>query len=181
MKFFGKVVGELSNFRQSITRKIMRPLFAKCGSGVAFFPVGSYFNYKHISVEDNVYIGPKAFILAPLSHVYIGRDTAIGPNCTIIGGDHRFDIVGKAVNCYGNADKLPENDRDVVIGCDVWLGCNVTVLKGVEIGRGCVVAAGAVVTKSLPPYSIAGGVPAKVIRQRFTPEEIAEHERLLGY
>lgn len=179
MKIFGKICKEMANLRQSILRKVMRPLFAKCGKGVTFFPATSYFNYKNISIEDNVYIGQGAFMLSQLSHIYIGRNTAIGPNCTIIGGDHRFDIVGKPINCYTNADKLPENDQDVHIGEDVWFGCNVTILKGVTVGRGCVVAAGAVVTKSLPPYSIAGGVPAKIIKQRFTPEQIAEHERLM--
>ena len=53
-------------------------------------------------------------------------------------------------------------------------------IEGVTIGHGSVVAAGAVVTKSFPPYSIIGGVPAKLLRMRFTDEEIAEHERRLG-
>ena len=55
-----------------------------------------------------------------------------------------------------------------------------TILKGVTIGRGSVVAAGAVVTKSCPPYSIIGGVPAKVLKMRFTPEEIVKHESILS-
>jgi len=75
-------------------------------------------------------------------------------------------------------EKLPENDMPVVIEDDVWCGANVTILKGVTIGHGSVVAAGAVVTKSFPPYSIIGGVPAKLIRMRFTPEQIEDHERL---
>jgi len=60
-----------------------------------------------------------------------------------------------------------------VIGNDVWLGRNSLVLSGVTIGDGAVVAAGAVVTSDIPAYAIAGGVPAKVIRYRFTPEQIA--------
>lgn len=68
----------------------------------------------------------------------------------------------------------------VVIEDDVWCGANVTILKGVTIGHGSIVAAGAVVTKSCEPYSIIGGVPAKLIKMRFTPEQIIEHERLLS-
>lgn len=161
-------------------RLLMRPLFAACGRNLVFFPTKSYFDYKHISVGDNVYIGPGAFMLAALSHIHIGSNTAIGPHVTVIGGDHRFDIVGKPINCYTQRDKLPENDRDVVIGEDVWIGSGVTILKGVTINRGCIVAAGAVVTKSPPPYSIVGGVPAKVIGQRFDAEQIVEHERIMS-
>ena len=76
-------------------------------------------------------------------------------------------------------DKLPENDVPVIIEDDVWAGANVTILKGVTIGRGSILAAGAVVTKSCPPYSIIGGVPAKILKYRLTIEEILEHERIL--
>ena len=67
----------------------------------------------------------------------------------------------------------------MVIEDGVWMGCNVIVLKGVKVGRGAVVAAGAVVTKDVPPYAIVGGNPAKVIKFRFTDEQILEHERYL--
>lgn len=75
--------------------------------------------------------------------------------------------------------KLPENDQDVIFEGDNWIRMNVTILKGVTIGRGCIVAAGAVVNKSTPRYSIVGGVPAKVLKMRFTPEQIKGHEAIL--
>ncbi len=56
--------------------------------------------------------------------------------------------------------------RPIRLGRDVWLGAGVRVLKGVTVGDGCVVGAGSVVNKDLPPYSIAVGVPAKVVRSR---------------
>lgn len=67
----------------------------------------------------------------------------------------------------------------MVVEEDVWIGCNVTLLSGVTVGRGSVIAAGAVVTKSCPPYSLLGGVPAKVIKIRMSVDEILEHERNL--
>lgn len=92
--------------------------------------------------------------------------------------------MGKCIIDVTDKDKNEEGvnnyDAPVVIEDDVWCGANVTILKGVTIGRGSVVAAGAVVTKSFPPYSIIGGVPARLLKMRFTPEEIEEHERLLG-
>ena len=103
-----------------------------------------------------------------------------GPHPTIITGDHRTDIIGKYIIDVTVSEKLQENDAPVVIEDDVWCGANVTILKGVTIGRGSIVAAGAVVTQSFPPYSIIGGVPAKLLKQRFTSQEIEEHERLLN-
>lgn len=67
-------------------------------------------------------------------------------------------------------------DERVFIGNDVWVGSHVLVKGGVHIGNGACVAAGAVVVKDVPPYAIVGGVPAKVIRYRFSPEII---QRLL--
>ena len=110
----------------------------------------------------------------------IGKKVLFGPNPTIITGDHRIDILGKYIADVTVEDKFVDGvnvyDQPVVIEDDVWCGANVTILKGVTIERGSVVAAGAVVTKSFPPYSIIGGIPAKLIKMRFTEEEIKEHE-----
>ena len=62
---------------------------------------------------------------------------------------------------------------------DCWIGSNVTLLSGVTIGRGTTVAAGAVVTKSMPPYCVCGGVPAKFIKFYWTIDQIMEHEAKL--
>ena len=102
-----------------------------------------------------------------------------GPGVTIITGDHRTDMIGRYMKTVGDNEKLPENDKDVIIENDVWVGANVTILKGVEIGEGSIVAAGSVVTKSVPPYSIVGGVPARVIKARFTPEQIEQHKEYI--
>lgn len=79
----------------------------------------------------------------------------------------------------GDIDKNPNDDKDVIIEGDSWFGINVTLLSGVTIGRGSCIAAGAVVTKSCPPYSIIGGTPAKVLKFRFSIDEVLQHEEKL--
>lgn len=67
-------------------------------------------------------------------------------------------------------------EKDVVVEEDVWIGANVVLLSGVGVGRGSTIAAGSVVTKDVPPYSIVGGVPAKVIKFYWPIDTILEHE-----
>lgn len=151
-----------------------------CGKGVYLRPMSSDIKgLENLSVGDGTSIPKGSTIYCTDAPLTIGRKVIFGPRPTIITGDHRIDIVGKYIIDVTVNEKLPENDAPVVIEDDVWCGANVTILKGVTIGRGSVVAAGAVVTKSFPPYSIIGGVPAKLIKMRFTEEQIREHERLL--
>lgn len=69
-------------------------------------------------------------------------------------------------------EKLLVDRKEVVIGNDVWIGTNVLIKGGVNIGDGAIIAMGSVVTKDIPPYSIFGGVPAKLIKYRFSKDEI---------
>lgn len=77
---------------------------------------------------------------------------------------------------YTSSDKLASDDQPVIIENDVWVGTWAIILKGVCIGRGSIIAAGAVVTKNVSPYSVMGGVPAKLIKRRWSLEEIKRHE-----
>ena len=72
----------------------------------------------------------------------------------------------------------PVSKGDVVIGNDVWIGRGVVILSGVRVGNGAVIGAGAVVTKDVPPYAIVAGNPARIIRYRFSPEQIEELEQI---
>ena len=151
-----------------------------CGKGVYLRPMSSDIKgIENMSVGDGTSIPKGSTIYCTRAPLTIGKKVVFGPKPTIITGDHRIDVVGKHIIDVGDEEKLPEQDLPVVIEDGVWVGANVTILKGVTIGRGSVVAAGSVVTKSCAPYSIIGGVPAKLIRMRFTEEEILRHEACL--
>lgn len=70
-----------------------------------------------------------------------------------------------------NMDSIIKNGK-VTIGNDVWIGAGTIILPNIKIGNGVIIAAGAVVTKDIPDYAMVGGVPAKVIKYRFNPQEI---------
>ncbi len=152
-----------------------------CGKGVYLRPMSSDIKgLSNLSVGDGTSIPRGAVIYCTDAPCVIGSKVLFGPRPTIITGDHRTDIVGKHIADVTVAEKWQDGsnpyDQPVVIEDGVWVGANVTILKGVTIGRGSVVAAGAVVTKSCPPYSVIGGVPARVLKMRFTPQEIERHE-----
>lgn len=150
-----------------------------CGKNVMIKPTTSVFKgVENLYISDDVRIARYAVIYSTKAKVIIGSKVEIAPYLKIITGNHRIDKVGHFM-FDGDYEKRPEDDKDVIIEGDSWLGVNVTILSGVTIGRGSVIAAGAVVTKSCPPYSIIGGVPAKVLKYRFTVDEAMEHERLL--
>lgn len=151
-----------------------------CGRCVYMRPSASDFKgIENMSIGDGTSIPKGSTFYCLKAPLTIGNKVIFGPKPTIITGDHRIDVIGKHLIDVTNEEKLPENDLPVTIEDGCWIGANVTILKGVTIGRGSVVAAGSVVTKSCEPYSIIGGVPAKLIKMRFTPEQIAEHEMTL--
>lgn len=152
-------------------------LMCKCGKKVHFSPLSSFFSYKNITIGDDVYVGPHAIFMAANSKIYIGNHVIFGPRVTLIGGDHNINRVDKFI--IDSKEKEPEDDKDIIIEDNVWIGANVTILKGCTIGRGAVVGAGSLVTKNIPDYAIAVGVPSKVIRFRWDVETIIEHEKLL--
>ena len=118
------------------------------------------------------YIGPGAMIPAG---VVMGKYVMIGPGLLIAGDDHRFDKVGEAIIFSGRPTQ-----RGCIIEDDVWIGARVIILKGTHIGRGAVIAAGAVVVRDVAPYTIVGGVPARVIGQRFNEEDARKHDVFLA-
>lgn len=156
---------------------LYKPLFKRHGRNFVFDPFGHY-SFHTIEVGDDVFIGQGAVLLASESKIVLGSKIMLGPNVTIMGGDHNTSQIGRYM--YDVDEKLPENDLPVHIEDDVWIGTGAIILKGVVIGRGSIVAAGALVINDVSPYSIVGGVPAKEIKKRFTKEEIEVHEKIVN-
>ncbi len=113
-----------------------------------------------ISLGDYCNIGANCR-LGTTTKIKFGKHVLLAANCYIGGIKHCFDRTDLPIMRQGY-----ESKGGVVIEDDVWLGAGVMVLDGVTIGSGCVVAAGSIVTKDLPPYSIAMGAPAKVVKSR---------------
>ena len=149
--------------------------------------VAHFYQYSHIKPRRELQLGANVTMAPNVSlrngsRIQIGAHSHIGERSCLWGGDATGRIVigeyalfGPEVfvtaSDYGMEPGTPvmlqpRRERDVVIGRDVWLGARVIVVAGVTIGDGSIVGAGSVVTRSLPPSSIAAGIPARVIRMR---------------
>lgn len=163
----------------SIKRFFMRKSdFGCCADNVIINPPLYVKNPQNIYWGSNIGVGPYAYISAINAKFICKGNCAIAERLTVHTGNHAR-IVGMSVTDITEANKPKGYDQDVVVEEDVWIGCNVTLLSGVTIGRGTTVAAGAVVSKSMPPYCICGGVPAKFIKFYWTIDRILEHEEKL--
>ncbi len=139
----------------------------------------------------NSHIGYGTYIVGENGYIHdckIGRFCSIASSCHIGLGDHALNMVSTSPLFYSSHSLLPDHflsedipvrectikdtNYKVIIGNDVWMGYNVCVKEGVTIGDGAIIGAKSLVTKDIPPYSIAVGIPAKVIKYRFTPEQI---------
>ena len=124
------------------------------------------------------------------AYTYIGRRTSlvsarVGRFCSI-ASDCQIGMGTHTLSCLSTSPVFTEADnglrrrwvdealtnpyRPVTLGNDVWVGLHVMIMGGITVGNGAVIAAGAVVTRDVPPYAVVGGVPARVIRYRFSPD-----------
>lgn len=136
--------------------------------------------YENCEIGHGVRIGSYSYVNrgSIVASGTIGQFCSIGYDCQIGMPEHPMDRISSSPFTYGrnNIFGLPSQWDDFpsppAIGNDVWIGSHAIILQGVAVGDGAVIAAGAVVSKDVAPYSIVGGVPARVIRQRFAPNVI---------
>lgn len=152
--------------------------FGSCGkNSILLYPMVIY-SPKSVIIEENVKLSSGLHILnAPNEKVIIKKYTVFAANCTIAPNNHVSTV--KIPQFLLGASHVNDISTDVVIDEDVWVGTNVTILAGVHIGRGCIIGAGSLVTKSLPPYSVAVGSPARILKKKFSVEQILCHEQSL--
>ena len=105
-------------------------------------------------------------MVAAVELVEIGDHCMFANGCFVTDGDHRFDDPDLPVPWQGFTTKGPTR-----VGDNVWCGANVVVTSGVTIGERCVIGANSVVTRDIPPFSIAAGIPARVLRRDRLPPD----------
>lgn len=134
-------------------------------------------------IGDHSYTGKNTMIL----HSRIGKFCAISWNVTIGGADHDYRYLTNHSFLYNPSDKVINSEKEAVynrferpvtIGNDVWIAAGAVITRGVTIGNGAVIGANSVVTRDIPPYAIAVGSPAKVLKYRFDEEIIPLLEKL---
>ena len=159
-----------------------RPLFKKCGRNLRVDSGVTILGFRNISLGDNISIMKNSYIYAhdggeltigdnftlntnsqlgaSFGKIIIGSDCAIAPNCLLRASNHKFDNPDipfrKQGHTYG----------EIILEDDIWIASNSVITADTVIGRSSIIGAGSVVTKDIEPYSIVGGVPAKLIRKR---------------
>ena len=175
VRSLGKLLNYLSRISDYFVREYRLTLFRNVGESTYISP-GCHFTYNTISIGKNTYIGRNCIFQSTHGEIIIGSNVMFGPSVQIHGGNHEINVMGTLMK---DVRKQPESDGKVIISDDVWIGSCAIILKGVTIGRGAVIGAGSIVTKDVPPYAIVAGNPAKILKYRFTPEQIKTHEEIL--
>lgn len=143
-----------NRLRLAAVKRVVR----KCGVGV-MVKSGCYFgNGSRLTIGDRSQLGQHARLNG---EIHIGNDVLMAQDVVMMATSHRYDRLDIPIIAQGEAEEVP-----IHIGDGAWIGTRVIILPGVDIGHDSIVAAGAVVTKSCPPFSILGGVPARIVKMR---------------
>lgn len=194
MKLINKIVNLLFDFYIAILASIptqlgvkiryfaYKPLFKKVKGKFAIDSGVTILGFENIELGKNVYFGKNSYIYAnnngeliigdnfgmnsnsqlgaSFGKIFIGDNCQIAANCVIRSADHNFDNCDIPIRVQGH------KYGEIIIEDDVWIASNCVITPNTKIGKSSIVGAGSVVTKNIEPYSIVGGVPAKLIKKR---------------
>jgi acetyltransferase-like isoleucine patch superfamily enzyme len=153
-KLIFRCVEKFIRWHQEYRDVLLKQSLDSCGARVMISPHAIIWGTRGVSLEDDVVINSFTHIFGG-GGVHIGARTLISTGCSIASITHSEQIATRRIGI----------ELQVKIEEDCWLGTGAIVLPGVRIGRGSIIGAGAVVTKDIPPFSMAIGVPARVVRQ----------------
>lgn len=161
-----------------VKRRLLKPVVQLCALFIRDPERRKLFR-KNILLDHVLHLPGHSYAMKPFRmenpRTRIGRYVSIAQNVQLGLGTHPLDMLSTSPAVYGKKGGHDQGDLrfpPCVVDSDVWIGASSIILSGIHIGTGAVVAAGAVVTKDVPPYAIVGGVPARIIRYRFTPDVI---------
>lgn len=149
------IVGRVSN---KIRVMLCKRIFKKCGKIATINRKASFGSGKNIEIGDNSGLGANCEIP---SDIIIGNDVMMGQNVRILMRNHSFTRIDIPMRMQGFTA-----NKQTIIEDDCWIGRDAKFTPGRHLRKGTIVAMGAIVTKDFPPYSIIGGNPAKIIRNR---------------
>lgn len=138
---------------------ILKRLARECGDNVSVHDSVFLKDIKNLKLGNNISIHPLCYIDAQ-GGISIGNDVSIAHNVSILSFEHDYSNINMPIK---DAPCIP---KEIIIEKDVWIGAGVRILGGVQIGYGSVIGAGAVVTKDIPSFVVAAGVPARPIKDR---------------
>lgn len=167
LRFLGRFLFSLSNIlppsqgsmnigQRALRTAAVRMIISRCGKGINV-ERGARFD-STLEIGDRSGVGENCILT---NKVIIGNDVMMAREVLINPGNHNYSDTNIPMNKQGAAPK-----KSVIIEDDVWIGSRAILMPGVTVGHGSIIAAGAVVTHDVPPYSIMGGVPAKLLKHR---------------
>ena len=133
-----------------------------------------------VEIGKGTYGPLNVFCLGKESRLVLGKFCSIAEEVTfLLNIDHPVDRISTNpfLVKFGNNNNVVSRG-DIIIGDDVWFGYRSIIMSGIRIGRGAIIAAGSVVTRDVPPYSIVAGVPAKIVRYRFSRSIVKKKKKI---
>lgn len=164
---YNRIIFTIAVLRASFWGLFMK----KIGKGVYIMEGCKIHHPQNIIIYDHTGINHNTD-LDGAGGLTVGQHVMIGPYCVILTSLHQSDDWVKPISKQGYVNGA------VLIEDDVWIGTHVIIMPEVRIGKGAIIGAGAVVTHDVKPYSIVGGIPARHIRYRFSPEIIKKAEKI---